>query len=160
MAEFDDEYYMQKALLLAAKAAELGEVPVGAVIVENDVVIGEGWNQPIASHDPTAHAELVALRAAAQQKANYRLPTVSVYVTLEPCTMCLGAMVHARVGRLVYGAREPKSGVIESNGSLLNADYLNHQLEVCGGVLAPQCSALLSDFFKQRRLQAKAAKKS
>lgn len=155
-----DQDHMQKALALAAVAAEHGEVPVGAVVVVNDQVVGEGWNQPILSNDPTAHAEIVALRNAAANLANYRLTDATLYVTIEPCTMCAGALNHSRISRLVYGATEPKSGVVESNGCLLNTTYLNHRLETVGGVLAEQCSALMSEFFQRRRQQQKAEKKN
>ncbi|MGK0499107.1 MAG: tRNA(adenine34) deaminase [Oceanicoccus sp.] len=147
-----DEHYMRLALALAAKAAAAGEVPVGALVVVDDEIIAEGWNQPIGKHDPTAHAEVIALRAAANKLANYRLPGATLYVTIEPCTMCAGALIHARVARVVYGALEPKSGVAESNGCLFEGEHLNHQLALTGGVLALECSALISDFFKQRRL--------
>jgi len=158
MTSTDDQYYMQKALLLAEKAAALGEVPVGAVVVLNEQLIGEGWNQPISSNDPTAHAEVVALRDAATRLCNYRLPDATLYVTIEPCTMCAGALVHARIERVVYGALEPKSGVAESNGCLFEHEHFNHRVAVTGGVLAQQCSQLISDFFQSRRLQKKQQK--
>ncbi len=142
---------MHHALALAAKAAAVDEVPVGALVVLNDEIIGEGWNQPISSHDPTAHAEVIALRNAAKKLANYRLPEATLYVTIEPCTMCAGALVHARIGRVVYGAVEPKSGVAESNGCIFQGAHLNHQVELIGGVLAAQCSDLISGFFQRRR---------
>ena len=153
-----DQHYMQQALELAAKAAAQGEVPVGAVVVLDDEIIGQGWNQPILSNDPTAHAEIMALRDAALKLANYRLPSATLYVTIEPCTMCAGAMIHARIARVVYGATEPKSGVAESNGCLFNDEYFNHQVVVRGGVLAEQCSAVISDFFQSRREQKRAQK--
>ena len=153
-----DQRYMQHALELAARAAELGEVPVGALVVLDDEIIGEGWNQPISGHDPTAHAEVVALRAAAQNVSNYRLPQATLYVTIEPCTMCAGAMIHARIARIVYGALEAKSGVAESNGCIFKGEHLNHQLELVGGVLAEECSAVMSDFFKRRRQQKRDAR--
>ena len=155
-----DDHWMQCALMLAERAAEAGEVPVGAVVVLDNQVIGEGWNQPISSHDPTAHAEVLALRDAAQKVGNYRLVDADLYVTIEPCTMCAGAMVHARVRRVVYGASEPKSGVIESNGQLLEQSWMNHRVEVTAGVLADQCSERISLFFKQRRAEKKAAKQA
>lgn len=155
-----DNHWMQYALALAERAAEAGEVPVGAVVVLDNQVIGEGWNQPISSHDPTAHAEVLALRDAAQRVANYRLVDADLYVTIEPCTMCAGAMVHARVRRVVYGASEPKSGVAESNGQLLEQPWMNHRVEVTAGVLADQCSERISLFFKQRRAEKKAAKQA
>lgn len=144
---------MARALELAERGAALGEVPVGAALVRDDQIIGEGWNQPISGCDPSAHAEIVALRMAAQAVQNYRLPGSTLYVTLEPCTMCVGAMVHARIQRLVYGAAEPKAGAVESRARLLESDYYNHGIVWQGGVLAEQCSAQLSGFFQQRREQ-------
>jgi len=126
-------------------------VPVGAVVVLKGEVIGEGWNHPISGHDPTAHAEIMALRDAASRVGNYRLVDADLYVTIEPCTMCAGALVHARIRRLIYGASEPKSGVVQSNGQLLSQGWFNHRVEVVAGVLADQCSAKISQFFKQRR---------
>lgn len=151
---------MAQALKLAEHAASAGEVPVGAIVVSEGKIIGEGWNQPIGSSDPCAHAEIVALRQAAKNIGNYRLSGATLYVTLEPCTMCAGALVHARIERLVYGACEPKSGVIESNTPLLDAPYFNHSIDCQGGVLADQCSALMSDFFQQRREIKKLHKRS
>lgn len=151
-----DEYWMQQALALAQRAADVGEVPVGALVVWQDEVLGEGWNQPISSHDPTAHAEIIALRQAAARVGNYRLPGARLYVTLEPCSMCAGAMVHGRIARLIFGANEPKAGAIISQQRLLDSPWLNHRVDYLGGVLAPQCSAQLSDFFRQRRAQQKA----
>ncbi len=159
-----DQRWMARALVLAERGADHGEVPVGAVVVLDGEVIGEGWNQPIGSHDPSAHAELVALRQAAQTLQNYRLSGATLYVTLEPCTMCSGALVHARVGRLVYGAVEPKAGVVVSQAELLSSPWLNWSVEIVGGVLAESCSELLSRFFAERRAQQKqlrqAAKRS
>ena len=155
-----DNHWMQYALALAERAAEAGEVPVGAVVVLDNEVIGEGWNQPISSHDPTAHAEVLALRDAAQKVGNYRLVDADLYVTIEPCTMCAGAMVHARVRRVVYGAAELKSGAAESNGQLLEQPWMNHRVEVTAGVLGDQCSERISLFFKQRRAEKKAAKQA
>ena len=146
---------MRQALQLAERAAELGEVPVGALLVEDGQIIGQGYNQPILGHDPSAHAEIIALRDAASRRQNYRLPNTTLYVTIEPCTMCAGALIHARVGRVVYGALEPKSGVAVSNGCLFEGEHLNHRVTLCGGILADECSALISQFFKQRRLQHK-----
>lgn len=154
-----DCFYMQQALALAEQAAFHNEVPVGAVVVVDNKVVGRGWNQPIGTHDPTAHAEVNALRDAASHLNNYRLPNATLYVTIEPCTMCAGALVHARIKRLVYGAVEPKAGVVESNGAIFQADYFNHQLEVTAGVLGEECSALMSSFFKLRRQAAKAKNK-
>lgn len=151
MSEADDVRWMTHALELAQCAAAEGEVPVGAVVVKDGVMIGEGWNRPIAAHDPTAHAEVQALRAAARQVGNYRLVDTTLYVTLEPCAMCAAAMVHARVERVVYGAADPRTGAAGSIFNLLQAPQLNHQAEVCGGVLAAECSALLRKFFQARR---------
>lgn len=147
---------MQQALAQARIAAERDEVPVGAVLVDSTgELIAAGHNQPISANDPSAHAEIVVLRAAAQKLRNYRLPDTTLYVTLEPCTMCVGAMVHARVGRLVYGAAEPKTGAIESAQQLFETGRFNHQLELEAGVLANECSALLSQFFANKRLAKK-----
>lgn len=154
-----DEHWMQRALLLAGKAADAGEVPVGAVVVYDDEIIGEGWNQAIGCNDPSAHAEIVALRQAAQHLQNYRLADCQLYVSLEPCSMCAGAIVHARIQRLVFAATEPKAGAIVSQSRLLDAEYMNYKVEYLGGVCAEQSSALISNFFKQRRAQKKAAKK-
>ncbi len=142
---------MRRALMLAQHAEQAGEVPVGAVVVVNGEAIGEGWNQPIASHDPSAHAEMLALRAAARQIKNYRLTGATLYVTLEPCAMCAGAMVHARITRVVYGAADPKAGAAGSVFSLLDSNRLNHRAETVGGVLAGECGDLLKRFFQARR---------
>lgn len=149
--ESDDENWMREALALARLAESAGEVPVGAVLVKDDAVVATGWNQPIGAHDPTAHAEVMALRAAAQALGNYRLIDTTLYVTLEPCVMCAGALVHARVKRLVYSATDPKAGAAGSVFDIVRASALNHRLEVTGGVLAEECSALLKGFFSQRR---------
>jgi tRNA(adenine34) deaminase len=146
-----DEKWMLEALTLARQAEAEGEVPVGAIIVKDDEIIGRGWNHPIAAHDPTAHAEIIALREAAQTLENYRLADTSLYVTLEPCAMCAGAMVHARVGRLVFGANDPRAGAAGTVFNLVQASALNHRLAVTGGVLAEECSAILKRFFAQRR---------
>lgn len=146
-----DERFMREALRLAQQAADAGEVPVGAVVVADGEIIGTGFNQPIRTCDATAHAEIDALRSASQFRKNYRLVDTTLYVTLEPCTMCLGALVHARVGRLVFGASEPKAGAVVSRARLIEADYFNHRLEFTQGVLQSECSALLQDFFKSRR---------
>ncbi len=153
--QLNDEYWMQLALQQAEKAAAMGEVPVGAVVVRDGEVIGEGYNQPISSHDPSAHAEVLALRDAAQRVGNYRLPNSTLYVTIEPCTMCAGTMIHARIGRLVYGATEPKAGMVESNPNIFQQPCYNHQLELRGGVLAQQCSEVISSFFRRRREEKK-----
>lgn len=142
---------MQRALVLAERAAQEGEVPIGAVVVKGGRVIGEGWNRPIAGHDATAHAEIMALRQAGAAENNYRLLDATLYVTLEPCMMCAGAMVHARIRRLVFGAYDPKSGVISSVMELLAAPHLNHRVTWQGGVLAEACGERLSAFFKARR---------
>jgi tRNA(adenine34) deaminase len=146
-----DERWMRRALELARQAEALGEVPVGALLVAGENVLAEGWNQPISANDPTAHAEIVALRAASARQRNYRLPDSTLYVTLEPCAMCAGAMVHARVARVVYGAADPQAGAAGSRFDLLRSDTLNHRAEVVGGVLSESCAALLRDFFRARR---------
>lgn len=142
---------MHRALVLAAHAERLGEVPVGAVVVVDEDVIGEGWNQPISASDPTAHAEIVALRAAARQTSNYRLPGSTLYVTLEPCVMCAGAIVQARIERVVYGAPDPRTGAGGSVFDLLDASALNHRAQVASGVLGAQCSERLRSFFERKR---------
>ena len=142
---------MRRALALAAEAEALGEVPVGAVVVLDGEEIGAGFNQPISGSDPTAHAEVMALRDAARRMGNYRLSGASLYVTIEPCTMCAGALVHARIGRLVYGAPEPKAGAIRSSGRLLEAEHLNWKVAVVPGVMESECSALISGFFARKR---------
>lgn len=156
--EKTDQEWMAQALLLAELAADLGEVPVGAVVVLDGEIIGRGWNQPISRNDPTAHAEIMALRDAAANVGNYRVVNADLYVTLEPCSMCAGAMVHARVRRVIFGAYEPKAGVIVSRQSFLQQDWLNHQVEFTAGVLSDICSEKLSQFFKQRRAQKRLEK--
>jgi tRNA(adenine34) deaminase len=146
-----DEFWMQKALELAKQADDLGEVPVGAVLVYENEIVGEGFNQPILSKDPTAHAEILALREGAKKLGNYRLLNTTLYVTLEPCTMCAGAMVHARVHRLVYGAKDPKTGACGSLMNLVQEPRFNHRLLVAGDILAEPCGKLLRDFFSSRR---------
>jgi tRNA(adenine34) deaminase len=146
-----DVEYMQRALVLAGNAASLDEVPVGAVVVRDGEVIGEGWNQVISAADPTAHAECVALRDAARRCKNYRLPGSTLYVTLEPCTMCVGALVHARVERLVFAAREPRAGVVCSQAKSLDEGFYNHRVVWEEGPLAEESSALLKAFFRRRR---------
>lgn len=146
-----DTHWMRQALAQAELAAAAGEVPIGAVLVKGDVLIASGWNQPIAGHDPTAHAEIRALRAAGQALQNYRLPDTTLYVTLEPCLMCAGAMIHARVARLVFGAHDSKRGVVDSRWEVFEAPWLNHRVEVTGGVLEDECAALLKQFFRDRR---------
>ena len=144
---------MSRALELAQRAADAGEVPVGAVLVRGDEVIGEGWNQPIGARDPTAHAEVLALRAAAARVDNYRLVDSTLYATLEPCPMCAGALVHARVARVVFGAVDPRAGAAGTVFDLLRSAALNHRAEVVGGVLAEECAALLRSFFRVRRFK-------
>ena len=146
---------MQLALDLATQAALNGEVPVGAIVVKDGVVIGCGSNAPVGLHDPTAHAEIIAMREAATYLGNYRLVDCTLYVTLEPCAMCSGAIQHARIARLVYGASDPKTGACGSVVNLMSEPKLNHHTEVLGGVLAKQCGAVLTTFFKQRRLSNK-----
>lgn len=149
--EAADLIYMRQALRLAREAGDAGEVPVGAIIVKNDQVVGQGFNQPVGSHDPSAHAEICALRDAGQTLENYRLPGCTLYVTIEPCTMCLGAIIHARIDRLVFGAAEPRYGAVSSGQRLLENGVYNHQLEVSSGVLADEAAALMKQFFRQRR---------
>ena len=147
-----DADFMREALALAAQAASAGEVPVGAVVVREGRVIGRGFNRPITSNDPTAHAEIVALREAAAAEGNYRLPGCELYVTLEPCAMCVGAMVHARIGRIVYGTRDPKTGACGSIVDLPALTAWNHHGRFEGGVLADECGAVLRRFFAARRM--------
>lgn len=155
MHPFDDQVFMQRALELAGVAAQAGEVPVGAVLVREGAVVGEGYNQPISGCDPTAHAEIVALRAAATGCGNYRLPGTTLYVTIEPCTMCVGALIHARVERVVFGAPEPKAGALVSNLRLAEARHWNHHLAIEGGLCADAAMALMQQFFRERRAQAR-----
>lgn len=146
-----DEFYMAKALQLAEQAAAIGEVPVGAVVVKDGEIVGEGFNQPITGCDPTAHAEIVAMRDAAKNIANYRLSDCELYVTIEPCTMCVGAMVHGRIGRVVFGAVEPRAGALQSQLQLMDHNHYNHSIQWSGGVLAQQCGDLISHFFRLKR---------
>lgn len=150
-SKFNDDHWMQQALALAQRAESEGEVPVGAVLIWNDELIAEAWNQPIAHHDPTAHAEILAMRKAGQALKNYRLLDTTLYVTLEPCAMCAAAIVHARVKRLVFGACDPKAGAVESVMQLFDNPKLNHHVDAHGHVLADECSALLKRFFQNRR---------
>ena len=143
--------YMHQALQLATQAALNGEVPVGAIVVKDGIIIGRGFNQPIGQHDPSAHAEINALRDAARQLGNYRLPGCELYVTLEPCVMCAGAIMHARIARVIFGADDPKSGAAGSVVDLFTEARLNHHTRVLGGVLAEPCGRVLSDFFAKRR---------
>ncbi len=147
----DDNYWMQRALALADRAAAAGEVPVGAVVVRDGEVLGEGYNQVISAADPTAHAEIVALRDAARRVANYRLPGATLYVTLEPCTMCAGAIVHARIAELVFAATEPRAGVVCSRGQQLDEPWYNHRVVWRSGVLAQASGERLRAFFRARR---------
>ncbi|MCB4812146.1 tRNA adenosine(34) deaminase TadA [Methylovorus menthalis] len=155
-----DEAFMQQALLLAQAAADAGEVPVGALVVLDDKIIGRGMNAPIGRHDPTAHAEIQAMREAAAAIGNYRLVGCTLYVTLEPCAMCSGAIQHARIARLVYGARDPKTGSCGSVIDLMAEARLNHHTEVAGGILAEECGSMLSRFFSARRASKKALSKN
>jgi tRNA(adenine34) deaminase len=148
-----DEFYMREALSLARSAECLGEVPVGALVVRDGVIVGRGFNSPIGESDPTAHAEIAALRDAARNLNNYRLPGCELFVTLEPCAMCAGAILHARIARVIYGARDLKTGVHGSVIDLFAVERLNHHTEVVGGVLAEECGRLLSGFFAERRLK-------
>ena len=155
-----DSVYMQLALEQAQQAWDLGEVPVGAVVVKDGEVIAVGCNQPIGKHDPTAHAEIVALRAAAEKLGNYRLPGCELYVTLEPCVMCSGAMMHARLARVVYGAADPKTGACGSVLNLFEQEQLNHHTGIVGGVMAEECGAMLKNFFAARRAALAAARRA
>ncbi len=154
MPNEQDLEFMQLALVEAQKARALGEVPVGAVLVSDNQVIATGHNQPISNNDPSAHAEVAALRAAGQNLSNYRLPNTTLYVTLEPCMMCCGAIMHARISRVVYGAADAKTGCVHSVLNLFDNQQLNHHTMVEGGVLAEECAQILKDFFKERRAQA------
>lgn len=145
------QQFMEAALALAREAGSLGEVPVGAVVVRDGEIVGRGYNQPIGRDDPTAHAEIAALRDAARNLGNYRLPGCELYVTLEPCAMCAGAIMHARIARVVFGARDPKTGVAGSVIDLFGETRLNHHAQIEGGMMAEECSALLSSFFAARR---------
>jgi tRNA(adenine34) deaminase len=151
LAAAADERWMRRALEQAVAAGEAGEVPVGAVLIRADEVLAEGWNCPIGTSDPTAHAEIQALRCAAAAVGNYRLPNTTLYVTLEPCPMCAGALVHARVSRLVFGASDPLAGAAGTVFDIVRSTELNHRLQVTGGVLESQCRELLQSFFRARR---------
>ncbi|NRP15497.1 MULTISPECIES: tRNA adenosine(34) deaminase TadA [unclassified Marinobacterium] len=154
----DDQYWMRQALELAAQAGEHNEVPVGAIVVLDDQVIGRGFNRPISGCDPSAHAEIQALRDAANRLENYRLVDATLYVTIEPCSMCAGAIVHSRIKRLVFGALEPKAGVATSQAQFFVQPWLNHRVEVQGGLLADECSSMISDFFARRRDEKRQAR--
>jgi tRNA(adenine34) deaminase len=151
VAAANDELGMEEALRAAQRALSAGEVPVGAVVVSQGRVVGRGWNRNIADFDPTAHAEIVALREAGATMGNHRLADCDLFVTIEPCAMCAGAMVHARIKRLIYGADDPKAGAIQSVMQVLNHPQLNHRVEVQGGVLAGRCAEVLQEFFRSRR---------
>ncbi|WP_429109533.1 tRNA adenosine(34) deaminase TadA [Aeromonas media] len=155
-----DECWMRHAMALAARAEGIGEIPVGAVLVLGDEVVGEGWNRSISAHDACAHAEIMAIRAAGITLENYRLLDTTLYVTLEPCCMCAGALIHSRVKRVVYGARDLKTGAAGSVFDILQDPRHNHRVVLTGGVLAEACSAQLSDFFKRRRAEKKAAREA
>ena len=154
--EASDQDWMKAALALARVADALGEVPVGAVVVQEGVIVGRGYNQPIRSHDPTAHAEVIALRDAARRLGNYRLPGCTLYVSLEPCAMCAGAIMHARLAKVVFGARDPKTGVAGSVVDLFGEQRLNHHATIVGGVMEAECGSLLSRFFASRRERSQA----
>ncbi len=147
----NDVHWMKRALDLARKAEKAGEVPVGAVLVKDNQIVAEGWNQPITSHDATSHAEIMAMRAAGKKLNNYRLTDTTMYVTLEPCSMCVGAMIHARVAKVVYGAAEPRTGALGGAFNLLEANQHNHIFDVVSGVLADESKVLLQSFFRSRR---------
>lgn len=149
-----DERWMMLALEQAELAREHGEVPVGAVLVKGDTALGVAYNCPIATHDTTAHAEILALRQASQNQANYRLPGTTLYVTIEPCTMCVGALIHARIQRLVFGAREPRAGAVLSQQRLLDHEAFNHRVDYTEGVLADQCASIMQNFFRDKRTEA------
>ncbi|MFA3790667.1 tRNA adenosine(34) deaminase TadA [Aliiglaciecola sp. SL4] len=156
--QLQDEYWMNYALSLADNAWKIGEVPVGAVLVKDNKVVSQGWNQSISLNDPSAHAEMIAIREGGKSLNNYRMLDCTLYVTLEPCPMCAGLLVHSRIKRLVFGAKDYKTGFAGSLMNLLNDERLNHQIEVQGDVLAEQCASKISDFFKMRREQKKALK--
>lgn len=157
--EEQDRVWMRQALALADEAAKLGEVPIGAVVVQDGQCIGEGFNRTITDIDPSAHAEMVALRQAAQKVGNYRLVDATLYVTIEPCTMCVGLLVHSRIGRLVFGAAEPKAGAVCSASKVNEQLHFNHQFDVHSGIFAEEASAKMSDFFQHRRAMKKALRR-
>ena len=146
-----DDEFMRRAMVLAEQAAAVGEVPVGALVVKDGEIIAEGYNQPIISCDPTGHAEIIAMRNACAALQNYRLSGCDLYVTIEPCTMCVGAMIHARIGRIVFGAREPRAGALQSQLRLMDENHYNHSIEWQGGVLAEECGEIISSFFRRKR---------
>jgi tRNA(adenine34) deaminase len=147
-----DAAWMELALEQARKGAEAGEVPIGALVIKNGQIVGQGHNRNLLDNDPTAHAEIVAMRQAAATLGNHRLPGCEIFVTIEPCAMCAGAMVHARIARLVYGAADPKAGAVSSVLQVINHPRLNHKMEITSGVLADQCAELLQDFFRKKRM--------
>ncbi|MBD3670628.1 MAG: tRNA adenosine(34) deaminase TadA [Gammaproteobacteria bacterium] len=151
--ESPDQFWMRRALELSMLAARHGEVPVGAVIVKDGDEVGSGWNRPIEGHDPSAHAEIEALRSAGKRLSNYRLPDTTLYVTLEPCAMCAGAIIHARVKRVVFGASDPKGGAAGSVFQILGTEKLNHQVEIVSGVLEQECGDMLREFFRMKRVK-------
>jgi len=153
MPHLTDEQWMYQALLLAEQAQTLGEVPVGAILIKDNQCIAKGWNQPIQTHDPTAHAEIVAIRQAGIKLSNYRLNQTTLYVTLEPCIMCMGAITQARIQRLVFAADDPKRGAVCHALSLCETDFLNHRVDWQGGVLKQPCSELLTHFFRRKRIK-------
>lgn len=154
----DDKFWMREALLEAIKGRQKDEVPVGAIIVKDKQVVARACNQPISSCNPVAHAEILVLQLAAKAIGNYRLIDCDLYVTLEPCTMCAGAIIHSRVRRLIYGATEPKAGAVISNSSVLDQPWVNHRVDVVGGVLQDECSSMISNFFQNRRKQIRVQK--
>tara|TARA_B100000989_G_C19467122_1_gene438859 strand:+ start:66 stop:530 length:465 start_codon:yes stop_codon:yes gene_type:complete len=154
MIEDVDVTFMRQAIELARKGGESNEVPVGAVVTFKGEIIGKGFNQCIQNHDPTAHAEIIAIRAAAKHVGNYRLNECNLYVTLEPCLMCFGALVHARISKLIYGADDIKTGALQYNKDQINSTKLNHKFEITSGILKEECAELLSSFFKEKRLKS------
>lgn len=155
MIENDHNKWMLHALKLAQRSHDEGEVPVGAVLIKDNQLIAEGWNQPINKHDATAHAEIMAIRTAGKVLNNYRLPNTTLYVTLEPCTMCAGAIIHARIANVIFGAPDPRTGSAGSAIDIFSADYHNHQVNVEGGILCDDCGQILKDFFRERRSKRK-----
>lgn len=153
MTDSKDTEWMQMALALARRAGQEGEVPVGALVVLDNTLVGEGWNRPIGSHDPSSHAEINAIRAACARLGNYRLSGAELYVTLEPCVMCAGAIIHARITRVVFGTHDPRAGAAGSVFALLPTDKLNHRVDTTAGILQVECAELLQDFFRQRRVK-------
>ncbi len=155
----EDERWMRRALELAERASFIDEVPVGAVVVLDGKMIGEGWNQPISRCDPSAHAEIMALRQAGEAEGNYRLPNAVLYVTIEPCTMCAGALIHARIGEVVFAAAEPKAGAVISNARVFDQPNINHRVQYRHGIFEAEAISLMQSFFKRRRTELKALKK-